>query len=279
LADYLAEADHTAPQMAIDDQVRERHLTRVRDMAQDEPGRNAFVRNPVEFPGKPNVLRSINHLEYPQIQSNGVSDMRVFAGWTEGYGQGNPILTLVNQLDGVIRSKIRDSWHPLHSALYMSLRPMDGIVLSSLGDRSEMGHSLEGRPPFLDPVVTDYVNHLPPSAKITIDAKGMVKEKRVLREASRPFISDELYERTKHPYSAPANYPTGGAVHALILKHVTEEKLETLGFVDIDYAKRLLREAFQEGGMGAFRQVLMLAQYTILQTAFGIKTARPLQAL
>ena len=259
--------------MAISEQVRERHLTRVRDMAQDEPGRNAFVRNPVDFAGKDKILRSIKNLEYPQIQSNGISDMEVFADWTDTYGQGNPILTTVNQLDGVVRAKIRDSWHPLHSALYMSLRPMDGIVLSSLGDRSEMGHSLEGRPPFLDPVVTDYVNHLPPSAKITIDDKGMVKEKRVLREASRPFISDELYNRTKHPYSAPANYPTGGAVHGLILKHVTVEKLEALGFVDIDYAKRLLKEAFEEGGMAAFRQVLMLAQYTILQTAFGIKTA------
>ena len=284
LADYLAEPDLTSPDLAIPTSTRESHLARVSNLSSSSTP-NAFTRNPLSFEGKENALRSINHLEYPQIQSNGLNDPLVFSPWTGEYGVGNPLLNLLSDLSPITRRNIQSTWHPLHSALYLSHRPMDGIVLSSLGDRSEMGHSLEGRPPFLDAKLTDYVDHLPPSAKITIDpVSGKVVEKHVLREASRPFISDELYNRTKHPYSAPTAYPEGGLVHGLLCKHVTREKLEGLGFVDVDYCLKLLDEAFsspqgKEGNMNAFRQVLMLAQFTLLASSFGIERAQPVQLL
>lgn len=274
LADYLAEQDKTSPSTAIDESIRERHLARVREMGKDAPGTNAFVPNPIQFDGKDKTLRAVDNLMYPQLQSNGVWDQSVYAPWTETYGAGNPLLTIVGELDGPTRQNIRNKWHPLHSALYLSHRPMDGIILSSLGDRSEMGHSLEARPPFLDHRFTEYVNQLPPSAKITIDEKGQVKEKYVLREASKPFITDELYNRTKHPYSAPATYPVGGLTHQLIHKYITKENMAMLGFVDVEYCLRLANEAFEENGMRAFRQCLMLAEFVILHKAFGMKTAR-----
>jgi asparagine synthase (glutamine-hydrolysing) len=273
LADYLTEQDKTAPGIAIDEETRKQHLARIREMATGQTGRNTFVPNPIQFDGKDKILRSVSDLQYPQLQSNGLSDSKVYAEWTNDYGQGNPILSIVEGLDGPTRSNIREKWHPLHSALYLSHRPMDGIILSSLGDRSEMGHSLEGRPPFLDPVITGYANHLPPSAKITIDQEGVVKEKWVLREASRPFISEELYSRRKHPYSAPAQYKAGGLVHDLINKHVTRSKLEMLGFVNVDYCMDLVDLAFQADGADAFRQCLMLAQFTILHETFEMKRA------
>jgi asparagine synthase (glutamine-hydrolysing) len=68
-----------------------------------------------------------------------------------------------------------------------------------MGDRMEMAHSIEGRTPFLDHLLTEYVNGLPPTAKVKYDPKkGALVEKWILREAGKPFITEELYKRKKH---------------------------------------------------------------------------------
>jgi asparagine synthase (glutamine-hydrolysing) len=67
-----------------------------------------------------------------------------------------------------------------------------------LGDRMEMAHSIEGRVPFLDHKVVELVRDMPVGLKI----RGMT-EKFVLREAARPFITDTVYRRQKHPFLAP----------------------------------------------------------------------------
>jgi asparagine synthase (glutamine-hydrolysing) len=62
-----------------------------------------------------------------------------------------------------------------------------------------MAHSIEARTPFLDHELTEYVYGLPPSVKIKWDAKDeRFVEKWILREAAKPFITKELYERKKH---------------------------------------------------------------------------------
>ena len=73
---------------------------------------------------------------------------------------------------------------------------MSNAILTALGDRAEMAHSLEARPPFLDHHLTEYVNELPPSVKIRWDpVEERFSEKWILREASKPFITREIYER------------------------------------------------------------------------------------
>ena len=71
-------------------------------------------------------------------------------------------------------------------------------LLNMLGDRMEMAHSIEGRVPFLDHKVVELVRDLPVSMKI----RGMT-EKYVLREAAKPFITETIYRRQKHPFLAP----------------------------------------------------------------------------
>ena len=111
-------------------------------------------------------------------------------------------------MDGRVRESIvgsrRPAWHPLNSAMYVWTKGhLVNIFLACLGDRTEMAHSLEARTPFLDHVLTEYVNGLPPSLKIRWvpgigDEKGKFVEKWILREAAKPFITEELYNRTKH---------------------------------------------------------------------------------
>ena len=126
--------------------------------------------------------------------------LQVFAPWTECFGLCDPQLTIANNPDGRVRECILNKWHPLHAAQYVwSKGHLANIFLTCLGDRTEMAHSLEARTPFLDHHLTEYVNGLPPSVKIRWDPKEQrFVEKWILREASRPFITKELYERKKH---------------------------------------------------------------------------------
>ena len=75
---------------------------------------------------------------------------------------------------------------------------LPGYILTMLGDRMEMAHSIEGRVPFLDHRVVETVRSQPVDVKI----RGMT-EKYVLREAVRDVITDTVYRRQKHPFMAP----------------------------------------------------------------------------
>lgn len=76
-------------------------------------------------------------------------------------------------------------------------------ILKTLGDGCEMAHSVEGRVPFLDHKLVDFIKTLPLEYKIKKDASGRLIEKHILREAVKPYISDTLYNRQKHPFIAP----------------------------------------------------------------------------
>ena len=52
--------------------------------------------------------------------------------------------------------------------------------------------------PFLDHHVFEYARTLPAHLLIHNDV-----EKYILREAARPYITDEVYNRPKHPFTAP----------------------------------------------------------------------------
>jgi asparagine synthase (glutamine-hydrolysing) len=88
----------------------------------------------------------------------------------------------------------------LSQSMYLWSRTMlANYVLTVLGDRMEMGHSVEGRVPYLDHLLVEYVVRLPVGWKIRDD----LTEKYILREAARPFITDTVYRKTKHPFMAP----------------------------------------------------------------------------
>jgi asparagine synthase (glutamine-hydrolysing) len=62
----------------------------------------------------------------------------------------------------------------------------------------EMAHSIEGRVPFLDHLVAEAAARVPVSIKV----KG-IREKHVLREATRDVLIPEVYDRQKHPFTTP----------------------------------------------------------------------------
>ena len=87
----------------------------------------------------------------------------------------------------------------VHQSLYLWAKTLlPNYILTMLGDRMEMAHSIEGRVPFLDHHVVEVIRSQPVTQKI----RGMT-EKYVLREAVRDVITDTVYRRQKHPFLSP----------------------------------------------------------------------------
>jgi asparagine synthase (glutamine-hydrolysing) len=104
----------------------------------------------------------------------------------------------------------------------------------------EMGNSIEGRLPFLDHHVVEFARSIPVSMKI----KDGV-EKYILREGARPYISETIYQRRKHPFLAPpisggqphAGGEAGGALDPLLQDVLRSDSFAALPFYD---GKRML---------------------------------------
>ena len=92
------------------------------------------------------------------------------------------------------------SVHPVNKSLYLwNKHALCNYILGTLGDGCEMSASVEGRLPFLDHRLFEYAARLPMQMKI----KDRVNEKYILKEAARPYITDRVYRRQKHPFQAP----------------------------------------------------------------------------
>lgn len=89
--------------------------------------------------------------------------------------------------------------HIVNQSLYFWIKlTLANYILDTLGDGCEMSSSIEGRLPFLDHKVFEYARNLPMKMKI----KGC-NEKYILKEAVKPYITEKIYNRQKHPFMAP----------------------------------------------------------------------------
>ncbi len=159
---------------------------------------------------------------------------------------------------------------PVNQSLYLwSKTALPYYVLTFLGDRMEMGHSIEGRVPFLDHHVVEVIRSQPVNQKI----RGMT-EKYVLREAARDVITDTIYRRQKHPFLAPpAPLNPQGRPNALVQDTLRGPTLASMPFFDrkkvIGFLDRI--DDMDDGGRVSNDQTLMLiASACVLQERFKL---------
>jgi asparagine synthase (glutamine-hydrolysing) len=138
----------------------------------------------------------------------------------------DPYRVFLNALD--VAGQL-DARQPVNQSLYLwSKAVLPSYVLTVLGDRMEMAHSVEGRLPFLDHRVVELVRDLPVSQKI----RGLT-EKHVLREAARPVLTATVYGRHKHPFlTPPATLSTDERLHELVQETLRGSSLASLPFYD-----------------------------------------------
>jgi len=117
-------------------------------------------------------------------------DFKTSFGERDCYEELLNCFDIEGQLSG--RSRVDQS-------LYLwSKTALANYILKTLGDGTEMANAVEGRLPFLDHHLFEFVRALPLSFKI----RGTV-EKYILREAVRPLVTERIYKRQKHPFVAP----------------------------------------------------------------------------
>jgi len=158
----------------------------------------------------------------------------------------------------------------LHQSLYLwSKTALSSYILTMLGDRMEMAHSIEGRVPFLDHKVVELVVSQPANQKI----RGMT-EKYVLREAVKDVITDTVYQRQKHPFlSPPATLNPDDTFNTYVQDMLRGKALASLPFFDQKRVIELLdgMPGMDEGARTANDQVLMLlVSMCVLQERFGL---------
>jgi asparagine synthase (glutamine-hydrolysing) len=182
-------------------------------------------------------------------------------------GQRQCYRSLLSDLD--IRRQLNGR-EPVHQSLYLwSKTALPLYILTFLGDRMEMGHSIEGRVPFLDHRVIEVIRSQPVNQKI----RGMT-EKYILREAVRDVITDTVYRRQKHPFLAPpATLNPQGRLNAFVQDTLRGPTLAAMPFFDQKKVIGILDriEEMDDGGRIANDQTLMLMASTcVLHEGFNL---------
>jgi asparagine synthase (glutamine-hydrolysing) len=130
------------------------------------------------------------------------------ADFTRTVADRDPLAPFVASLEV---NRQLDGRHPVHQSMYLwSKSVLPNFILSVLGDRMEMAHSVEGRLPLLDHPLVELTARMP----IDMLIRGET-EKYALREVARPVVTETIYRRQKHPFFAPpvTDGPLGELMH------------------------------------------------------------------
>jgi asparagine synthase (glutamine-hydrolysing) len=195
---------------------------------------------------------------------------KMYPFFTDAYREAglraDPYTELLDTLDVHGRLAGRD---PLNQALYIWTRTqLPTFVLTVLGDRMEMAHSVEGRVPFLDHHVTEYAARIPVHHKI----RGP-REKHVLREAVRDCVLPEVYDRQKHPFMSPPARETGNALAVFCQDTLRSRSVEDQPFFDPCRVRGVMDQiaAMEPAVRAAFEGVVLrIVSTCILQQRFGL---------
>ncbi len=125
---------------------------------------------------------AVRHLlrDGPRLVDDAMPSRRVFAGHD---------LAALRALD------------PRDASRLLALDQLAGYILPNLGDRVELAHGVEGRPPFLGRAVVELAQRVP--AALLFDPLAL-REKAVLRDAFAGLLPPELVRGAKRPFFAPS---------------------------------------------------------------------------
>ena len=137
------------------------------------------------------------------------------------------------------------SWDALSRAQYIEMTIfLSNYLLSSQGDRVAMGHSVEGRFPFLDYRVVEFACRIPPRYRM-----NGLKDKFILRHSAMDLIPPELAKRPKQPYRAPISRCfLGDHPHDYVKELLSEETLRKTGYFHPGKVVKLLEKCRRDEG-------------------------------
>ncbi|MCG8671821.1 MAG: asparagine synthase (glutamine-hydrolyzing) [Pseudomonadales bacterium] len=187
------------------------------------------------------ILKSIGHVPLEELKivlSNGVQ-------WFYKQLFSRKSRATISEVD--VFEQLRQRHHPYETEdrdeltktqIYTINNLLENYNLTILGDRAEMAHSIEGRPPFLDRELFEFAKTIPNQYKID-DQQSKV----VLREAMKHYIPSEVYNGHKWPFLAPSYpfiYGKNPVMDSLMDRYLSKDALRKLGVFNHLTVKSLL---------------------------------------
>lgn len=143
---------------------------------------------------------------------------------------GNGLRALVESLD-IGRGGMVDRYLTVDQNFYLP----DDILYKT--DRMSMAHSVEVRPPFLDPRIVDFAAGLPQHLKI----RGF-KQKYVLKALMRGKLPESVLNRKKTGFDIPTHDWFRGPLRGLLLDTVHKDAVHATGIFDSRAIDSLIRD-------------------------------------
>jgi asparagine synthase (glutamine-hydrolysing) len=143
---------------------------------------------------------------------------------------GNGLRSLVDRL-GIEGGTVLDRYLQVDQNYYLP----DDILYKT--DRMSMAHSLEVRPPFLDPRIVDFAASLPQRLKI----RGF-KQKFLLRELMRGKLPESVLNRKKTGFDIPTHDWFRGILRPLLLDTLTTDAIDATGIFDSQAIQSMIRD-------------------------------------
>ena len=185
-----------------------------------------------------------------------------------GLLQGDVLAAAASRGDPAERLEARlPSWFmemtPLGRAQYLEITTfLNGYLLHSQGDRMLMGHSIEGRFPFLDYRVAELAASLPDQLRL----RGL-NEKYLLRKAVEHRLPPEIAGRKKRPYRAPiVGAFVGPDAPAYVGELLDEARLGEAGLFAPEAVSRLVRKCEAGASRDAVSETDEMALVGVLST-------------
>ncbi len=189
-----------------------------------------------------------------QVYSGNVrGEIEKFSAWAQ-----SPIDT--RKVEGLSAQKRR-------SYIDYKLRLSDHL-LGEHGDRMFFSHSVEGRHPFLDTELLDFVVTIPDKYKL-----NGTNEKYILKRAGEGIVPEPILKRKKFPFQAPG-------MSAMVKRpslgpdFLSDELLKKYGIFDVDYVHQMKAAYAQEDFklMGAYEidYLLIVMTVTMLCEQYGL---------
>ncbi len=166
---------------------------------------------------------------------------------------------VMGELEAFVDGEIK-YWHPLCRAQYLeAMLFMSGYLLSSQGDRMMMGHSVEGRFPFLDHRLVEFSTTIPPKYKIHV-----LNEKYILKKAFQHIIPQSVVNREKQPYRAPISQCFKNP-QCLATRVLDPEALRRADYFDPKRVSGLISKTSSYGATPSAREDMALVGIASLQ--------------
>ncbi len=127
----------------------------------------------------------------------------------------------------------------INRALALDFKTLLPDQVLAFVDRLSMSHSVEVRPPFLDPHIVNYVMALPGHLKIR---NGRCKH--ILKEVAAPLLPASLIDRPKEGFLMPLNHWVTDQLGDFTRDTLSESRLARHGLLDPSAVRELLDGTF-----------------------------------